>query len=170
MVSGITVGNVNLAAQHSQSHDAAGIKFYNTNDVTVKDSYFAKINAFNIWNDTSNATAIVGNMVLDAGDSFKTPSFKQDTNIAGIYNEKSSNSIVKNNRVTSVDNVFAFVATEFSTETMTLEGNNFSSFAVNTRDYWVNEWVEKLIAVTEDPDEANFDLLANDYHAQANIG
>jgi hypothetical protein len=170
IISGITVGNVNLAAQHSQSHDAAGIKFFNTNDVIVEDSYFAKINAFNIWNDTTNATTIVDNLIVNVGDSFKVPSFNQNVNIAGIYNEKSSNSTVKNNRVTSVDNFFAFVATEFSTETMTLEGNNFSSLAVNTRDYWVNEWAEKLIAVTEDPDEANFDLFANDYYAQANIG
>ena len=170
MVSGITVEKVNLAAQHAQSHDAAGIKFFNTNDITVKNSYFAKINAFGIWNDTTNATAIVGNVIKNAGDSFKAPSFNKYVDIAGIYNEKSSNSIVKNNKATAVDDFKAFQATEFSTETMTLEGNNFSSMAVNTQDYWVNESAEKLIAVTEDPDEANFDLFANDYYAQANIG
>ena len=53
---------------------------------------------------------------------------------------------------------------------MTMEGNDFSSSEINTQDYWVNESAEKLIATTEDPAEANFNLFADEYFAQANIG
>ena len=169
IISGISVQNVNLAAQHAQSHDAAGIKFFNTNDVTIKGSYFSHINANNIWNDTTNGTLIKGNTIVNAGEDFLAPSFNKNVGMTGIYNEKSSNSIVKNNKATSVGNFIAFKATEFTTETMTLENNNFSSSEINTRDYWVNEEAEKLIALTENPDEANFGLFADEYFAQANI-
>lgn len=170
MISGLSVQNVNLDAQHAQSFDAAGIKFYNNNNVTVKDSYFSNINAMSIWSDTNNATTIEGNVVENVGSDFLAPSFNTNVEIAGIYNEKSSNSVIKYNDVTALDGFMAFNATEFSTESMTLEGNNFSSMAVNTQDYWVNESVEKLIATTEDPDAANFDMFADEYFAQANIG
>ncbi len=169
IISGISVRNVNLAAQHAQSHDAAGIKFFNTNDVIIKDSYFSDINANNIWNDTTNGTLIKGNTIVNAGEDFLAPSFNKNVGMVGIYNEKSSNSIVKNNKATSVGNFVAFKATEFTTETMTLKNNDFSSFEINTRDYWVNEKAEKLIALTENPDEANFGLFADEYFAQANI-
>lgn len=170
MVSGLSVQNVNLDAQHAQSFDAAGIKFFNTNNVVVKDSYFSDINAMSIWNDTTNGTTIEGNVVENVGSDFLAPSFNTNVTISGIYNEKSSNSVVKYNDVTAIDGFNAFNATEFSTESMTLEGNNFSSMAVNTQDYWVNESAEKLIATTEDPDAATFDLFADEYFAQANIG
>ncbi|MGF1589807.1 MAG: hypothetical protein ACFCU7_11290 [Pleurocapsa sp.] len=170
IISGLSVKNINLEAQHSQSHDAAGIKFFNTNDVTVKDSYLSKINAYHIWNDTTNGTVIDNNVVEDVGTNFLIPDFNRNVNISGIYNEKSPNSIIKNNNITSVDRFLALNATEFSTETAILEGNNFSSFELNTRDYWVNESVEKLIALTENPDAANFSLFADEYYAQANIG
>ena len=169
IIGGISVQNINLAAQHSQSHDAAGIKFFNTNDVIIRNSYFSDINANNIWNDTTNGTLIKGNRIVNAGEDFLAPSFNKNVGMVGIYNEKSSNSIVKNNNATSVGKFVAFNATEFTTETMTLENNNFSSFEINTRDYWVNEAAEKLIALTENPDEANFGLFADEYFAQANI-
>ncbi len=169
IISGISVRNVNLAAQHVQSHDAAGIKFFNTNDVVIRDSYFSDINANNIWNDTTNGTLIKGNTIVNAGEDFLAPSFNKNVGMVGIYNEKSANSIVKNNKATSVGNFVAFNATEFTTETMTLKNNDFSSFEINTQDYWVNEEAEKLIALTENPDEANFGLFADEYFAQANI-
>lgn len=170
LISDITVENVNLAAQHSQSFDAAGIKFFNTNEIIVRDGSFSDNNAINIWNDTTNATTIQGNVITNVGEYFLAPDFDSNVNITGIYNEKSSNSIIKNNEATAVGEFLAFNATEFSTETMTLIDNNFSSFAVNTQDYWVNEEVEKLIATTEDPDAADFSLFADEYFAQANIG
>lgn len=170
LISGLTVKKVNLAGQHSQSFDAAGIKFYNTNDVIVRDSYFSEMNAIHIWNDTTNATIIDNNVVERVGEDFLAPSFDDNVNITGIYNEKSSNAVIKNNRGTSIDGFLAFNATEFSTETMTLENNDFSSMQINTRDYWVNEPVEKLIATTEDPDAANFSMFADEYFAQAEIG
>lgn len=169
IISGISVKNVNLAAKHSQSHDAAGIKFFNTNDVTIKGSYFSDINANNIWNDTTNGTLIKGNTIVNAGEDFLAPSFNKNVGMVGIYNEKSSNSIVKNNKANSVGNFVAFKATTFTTETMILENNHFSSSEINTQDYWVNEEAEKRIALTENPDEANFDLFADEYFAQANI-
>ena len=64
----------------------------------------------------------------------------------------------------------AFRATEFSTETMTLKGNDFSNFQLGTTDYWANESAEKLVAITKDPDAAGFDLFADEYLGEANIG
>ncbi|MEM8676687.1 MAG: right-handed parallel beta-helix repeat-containing protein [Cyanobacteria bacterium P01_G01_bin.67] len=170
VVSGLTVQNINLAAQHAQSFDAAGVKLFNTNDVIVQDSYFSDINAFNIWNDTTNATTIAGNVMENVGEDFLKPQFNTNVDIAGIYNEKSPNSIIKNNRNTAVGDFPGLDATEFSTQTMTLENNNFSSLEVNTPDFWVNESVEKLIAITEDPTEADFSLFEDEFFAQANIG
>lgn len=170
VVSNLTVQNINLAAQHTQSFDAAGIKFYNTNDVTVKDNNLSRINAYNIWNDTNNGTIIENNVINNVGDVFLKPDFNQNVNIAGIYDEKSSNSIVRGNNVTTVGNFLGFNATAFTTETLVLENNNFSSFELNTPDFWVNEELEKLIATTENPDEANFSLIADEYFAQTNIG
>lgn len=169
-ISGLTVQNVNLQAQHSQSHDAAGVKFYNTNDAIIENSYFWDINAINIWNDTTNGTIIRDNVSENVGEDFLKPDFNDNVNITGIYNEKSSNSLIKNNQVTSIDGFSSLRATEFSTETMTLEDNDFSFYELGTQDYWVNEEAEKLIATTEDPDEANFSLFANEYYEQANIG
>jgi hypothetical protein len=57
----------------------------------------------------------------------------------------------------------AFNATEFSTETLSLGENNFSSQELGTADYYVDEQAENLIATTENPTEANFDLIAADY-------
>ena len=169
-ISNITVQNVNLEAEHAQSHDAAGVKFFNTNNVAIEDSSFSSINANNIWNDTTNSTTIVGNVIEDVGDEFLVPDFNNNVDITGIYNEKSSNSIVRNNDATAVDEFTAFRATEFTTETMTIENNNFSSSELGSQDYWVNESIEKLIATTENPDEANFSLFAEEYYEQANIG
>jgi len=169
-ISGLTVQNINLAAQHSQSFDAAGIKFFNTNQVTVSNSNFSNNNAIDIWNDTTNATTINDNLITNVGQNFLSPDFDSNTSVTGIYNEKSSNAIIQNNEITSVGRFIAFNATAFSTETMTLIDNNFSSFAVNTQDYWVNEPIEKLIAVTEDPGAADFSLFEDEYFAQANIG
>ncbi|MEM6613168.1 MAG: right-handed parallel beta-helix repeat-containing protein [Cyanobacteria bacterium P01_C01_bin.72] len=169
-VSGLTVQNVNLAAQHAQSFDAAGIKFFNTNDVVVQDSYFADINAFSIWNDTTIATTISGNVIENVGEDFLRPVFNTNVEIAGIYNEKSANAVIKNNQSTAVSGFVGLNATEFSTETMILENNNFSSIEFNTQDYWVNESAETLIAITENPLEADFSLINDAFFAQANIG
>ena len=169
-VSGLTVQNVNLAAQHAQSFDAAGIKFFNTNDVIVQDSYFSDINAFSIWNDTTIDTTISGNVIENVGEDFLKPVFNTNVEIAGIYNEKSADAVIKNNQNTAVNGFVGLNATEFSTETMILENNNFSSIELNTQDYWVNESAETLIAITENPLEADFGLINDAYFAQANIG
>ena len=168
-VSNLTIQNINLAAKHAQTYDVAGLKLFNTNDVVIKDIYSSEVNAFNIWNDTTNNTKIIGNINENVGNVFAKPEFNQNVYIAGIYNEKSSNSIVRDNIVTAVDGFLGFKATEFSTKTMTLENNDFSSSETNTPDFWVNEEAEKLIATTKDPNEANFDLISEEYYAQANI-
>ncbi|NJO96021.1 MAG: hypothetical protein HC764_08290 [Pleurocapsa sp. CRU_1_2] len=104
------------------------------------------------------------------GSDFLAPSFNTNVNIAGIYNEKSSNSIVRYNQGTAVGDFSAFNATEFSTQTMTFEDNNsFSKMEFGTQDYWVNQEAEIAIATTENPDEANFSLFAAEYYAQAVI-
>lgn len=169
-VSSLFVQNINLAAEHAQSFDAAGIKFFNTNDVLVRDFYLSNINASNIWNDTTNGTIIEANRIENLGDAFARPEFNQNVDISGIYNEKSSNSTVTGNSVMTIGDFIAFNATAFTTESLTLENNDFSSIALNTTDFWVNEEIERLIATTEDPDAANFDLFADEFFAQANIG
>ncbi len=170
IVQGVNIQNVNLAAQHAQSFDAGGIKLFNTNDIIIKDNNVRDVNGFMIWNDTTNATVIEGNVVLNAGEDFQAPDFNNNVYMAGIYNEKSSNAVVRGNKATSEEYFFAFRATGFSTETMTLGENDFTDFELNTTDYWVNEEAEKLIALTEDPDEANFDLIYEAFFAQANVG
>jgi len=109
-------------------------------------------------------------LITNVGQNFLSPDFDSNTSVTGIYNEKSSNAIIQNNEITSVGRFIAFNATAFSTETMTLIDNNFSSFAVNTQDYWVNESIEKRIAITENPLDADFSLFEDEYFAQANIG
>lgn len=168
-VSGVTVDGVNLAAQHAQNHDAAGVKLFNTTNVTLKDSNFSNINANSIWNDTTTGTTIENNTVQDVGTDFLAPSFNSEVEINGIYDEKSPNSSVNNNNVSAANGFSAFNATEFTTETLSLGNNNFSSQELGTTDYYVNEEAEKLVATTEDPTAANFDLFAADYNSQAII-
>jgi hypothetical protein len=163
-VSGVTVDGINLAAQHTQNHDAAGIKLYNTTDVAIKDSNFSNFNAHAVWNDTSTGTVIENNTIQDVGSDFIAPGFNTGVgDINGIYEEKSANSKVNNNNVTATEEFLAFNATEFSTETLSLGENNFSSQELGTADYYVDEQAENLIATTENPTEANFDLIAADY-------
>ena len=170
VISDISVQNVNLAAEHAQSHDVAGVKFFNTNDITLKDSYFSDINGNYIWNDTANLTTVKNNTLENVGEDFLAPAFNQYVDISGISNEKSSNAIIEDNKATSIGHFLGLKATEFSTETMTFGNNDFDSYELGTTDYWVNEEAEKLVALTEDPDSANYSLFAQEYIAQANIG
>ena len=170
LISGLSIEDVNLEAQHAQSHDAAGVKLFNTNDIAVKDSYFSDINAVHIWNDTNNNATIANNVIENVGEDFLAPAFNQHVDVFGIYDEKSANSVIKDNEVTAVDEFTAFRVTEFSSETLTLEDNDFSSQQLGTTDYWVNEAAEKLIALTVDPDKADFSLIAEEYLTYANIG
>ncbi|MGL5832414.1 MAG: right-handed parallel beta-helix repeat-containing protein [Waterburya sp.] len=171
LIEGVTLKDINIDANHAQSYDAGGIKLFNTNDVTVKDNKMSKINAFNIWDDLTSNTVLDGNEITGAGDSFKAPDFNGNVSVAGIYVEKTYNTFADNNKVTSVDDrrpnagVFlAFDSTEFSSESLVLgENNDFSSQKLDTTDYWANESAEKRIATTEDPLEANFSLVADDY-------
>lgn len=169
-ISGLNVQNVNLAAEHAQSHDAAGIKTYNTNNVAIVNNTFSDINAFNIWNDTANASKIEGNTMQGVGEDFLAPGFNTNVSIAGIYDEKSSNSTVKYNSGNSVDRFLVFDATEFSSQSLDFGDNNFSAYELGTQDYWVNEEAEKLIATTEDYSSANFSDVSDAYYSQANIG
>ncbi len=170
IIRNLSIQNVNLAAEHAQSHDAAGIKLFNTNDITVSKNYFSDINAINIWNDTTNLTTIENNVIENVGEDFLAPAFNNQVDIFGIYNEKSSNSLVQGNEATTVGRFLGLRATEFTTETMTIEDNTLDRFELGTTDYWVNESAEKLIALTENPDQADFSLIAEEYLAQANIG
>ena len=170
LVSNVTVEDVNLDAQHVQSHDAAGIKFYNTDNVTVSNSYLNGINANHIWNDTTSGTTIEGNRIDNVGSDFLAPGFNDNVEISGIYNEKSYNSSVRNNTVTANDGFSAFNATEFTTQTMDLGNNNFSSSNTGTTDYWTNQSAETQIATTPNPADANFNSFSDQYYSQANIG
>jgi Right handed beta helix region len=164
IVSGITLEDINLDAEHAQSFDAAGIKLFNTNDVTVSDNKLSGINAFHIWNDITSNTTIDGNEISRVGEDFLAPEYNKNVWLAGIYNEKSYKSIVDNNIVTSAKGFFAFDATEFTTKTMKLGDNNdFSSMQINTKDYWANEKQETRVAITEDPDVADFSLFKDDF-------
>jgi hypothetical protein len=171
IVSGITLEDINLDAEHSQSFDAAGIKLFNTNDVTVSDNKLSGINAFNIWNDLTSNTTIDGNEIRGVGEDFLAPDYNKYVGVAGIYNEKSYKSVVDNNIVTSTKDFLAFDATEFTTKTMKLGDNNdFSSMELNSTDYWANEKLETRVAMTEDPDAANFSLFEDDFYSGGTFG
>jgi hypothetical protein len=171
IVSGITLEDINLDAEHSQSFDAAGIKLFNTNDVTVSDNKLSGINAFNIWNDITSNTTIDGNEIRGVGEDFLAPDYNKYVGLAGIYNEKSYKSIVDNNIVTSTKDFLAFDATEFTTKTMKLGDNNdFSSMKLNSTDYWANEKLETRVAITEDPDAADFSLFEDDFYNGGTFG
>ncbi|NJO96291.1 MAG: hypothetical protein HC764_09915 [Pleurocapsa sp. CRU_1_2] len=171
IISGITLEDINLDAEHSQSYDAGGIKLFNTNAVTVSDNKLSSINAFNIWNDITSNTTIDGNEIRGVGEDFLAPEYNKNVGVAGIYNEKSYKSIVDNNIVTSTKDFLAFDATEFTTKTMKLGDNNdFSSIELNSTDYWANEKLETLVAITEDPDAANFSLFEDDFYNGGTFG
>ena len=171
IISGITLEDINLDAEHSQSYDAGGIKLFNTNDVTISDNKLSGINAFNIWNDLSSNTTIDGNEIRGVGKDFLAPDYNKYVGLAGIYNEKSYKSIVDNNIVTSTKDFLAFDSTEFTTKTMKLGDNNeFSSMRLDTTDYWANEKLEKQVAITEDPDAANFSLFEDDFYSGGTFG
>ena len=163
VISGLTIEDINLEAEHAQSLNAGGIKLFNTNEVTVRNNNLSNINAFYIWNDLTNSTIIEDNYLTGVGEDFLAPDFNNMVTVSGIYNEKSYESVVRNNYAESVDPFLAFDATEFSTETMILENNFFSSIELNSTDFWANEELEKIVAITEDPKEANFDLFADSF-------
>ncbi len=170
-ITGLSVHDVNLGANHAQSHDAAGVKFYNTNNATIANSYFSNINANNFWSDTSKGTKIEGNVIENVGSAYLEPGFNDNIEIYGIYGEKSPGLVVSGNSVSSVSDEFlAFNATEFTNESLSLGDNDFSSIELGTTDYWTNEEAERLIANTENPDEASFSLFSEQYYAEANIG
>jgi len=168
-ISGLRVEGINLAAQHSQSHDAAGIKLFNTNNIVVRDNYLSNINANHIWNDTTNKTTIRNNTIENIGSAFKKPSFDYNTDISGIYNEKSANSAVKHNYTSSIKDFAGYNGTKFTTESAYLEDNDFSIMEINTVDYWTNEAAEIKIATTEDPAAADFSLISEPYLASVII-
>ncbi|PSB12803.1 hypothetical protein C7B62_00120 [Pleurocapsa sp. CCALA 161] len=171
IVSGLTLEDINLDAEHSQSFDAAGIKLFNTNAVTVSDNKISYVNAFNIWNDLTSNTTIDGNEIRGVGEDFLAPDYNKNVGVAGIYNEKSYKSIVDNNIVTSTKDFLAFDATEFTTRTMELGDNNdFSSMEINSTDYWANEKLETLVAITEDPAAADFSLFEDDFYTGGTFG
>ena len=168
-VDGLTIEDVNLAGENAQSYDAAGIKTFNTNDILISDNELSGINAIGIWNDITTGTTIEGNVITGVGEDFLKPDFNPNVDIFGIYNEKSHKAVIRNNEVTATDDFLAFQATEFSTQTMVLENNDFSSQEINTTDYWTNEKAEIYVAVTEDPRAGGFELFEESFFAQANI-
>lgn len=178
LIEGLTIKDINLDANHAQSYDAGGIKLFNTNDVTVKDNELSKINAFYIWDDLTSNTVLDGNKLTGVGDSFEAPDFNGNVTVAGMYIEKTYKTSVDNNQITSVDDrrpdagtFLAFDATEFSTETLDLgENNDFTNQSLNTTDYWAAEEAEKLIATTEEPLDANFDLFSDEFYSGSSFG
>ena len=170
IVSGLTIEDINLDAQNAQSYDAAGIKTFNTDGITISDNELTGINAIGIWNDLARDTTIEDNVVTGVGEDFKRPDFNPNVDIFGIHNEKSYISEIRNNTVTATDDFLAFKSTEFSTETMTLGSNDFSSQELQGTDFWVNKNGEILVAVIADPREADFGLFADEFLADANIG
>jgi hypothetical protein len=171
-VSGVTLKDINLAAEHSQSFDAGGIKLFNTNEITISDNKLSHVNAFAIWDDITSNTTIDGNEITGVGDDFLAPEYNSFVRVAGIYCEKTYQSTVDNNKVTvSNDDFFGFDATEFSMETIVLGDNNeFASTDIGSEDFWANEEIEKQVAITEDPDAANFSLFEDDYYSSDTFG
>jgi hypothetical protein len=164
-VSGVTVDSVNLAAEHPQNHDAGGVKFFNTTDVALRGSSFSNINAHFIWNDTTHGTTIENNTAQGVGSDFIGHGSDTGLPIYGIYNEKSEDSYISNNNITAIDGFTAFNSTEFSTQTQSLSTNEFSSQETGSTDYYANEQAEILVATTEDPSQAGFELFAAEYNS-----
>jgi hypothetical protein len=173
-VDGNTLSNINLAAEHSQSVDAGGIKLFNTNDINITDNKLSGVNAFNIWDDITRDTVIDGNTITGVGEDFLAPEYNSFVRVAGIYVEKTYQTTVDNNKVTiGNDDFFAFDATEFSTETMILGDNNeFPSTDIGSTDFWADGIgdLEKKVAMTEDPDAANFSLFADVFYNGGTYG
>jgi hypothetical protein len=167
-VSGVTVDGVNLAAQHPQNHDAAGVKFFNTTDVALKDSTFTNINAHHMWNDTTHGTTIENNTAQGVGSDYigHGSGTSMGLPIYGIYNEKSEDSYISNNNITAMDGFTAFNSTEFSTQTQSLTTNEFSNQELGSTDYYVNESAEIAVATNEDPAGADYSLFAAEYESQ----
>ncbi len=171
-VSGVTLEDINLDAEHSQSFDAGGIKLFNTNEITISNNKLSHVNAFIIWDDITSNTTIDGNEITGVGDDFLAPEYNSFVRVAGMYIEKTHNTTVDNNKVTvSNGDFFAFDATEFSMETLVLGDNNeFASTDIGSEDFWANEEIEKKVAITEDPDAANFSLFEKDYYSSDTFG
>lgn len=169
IVSGNSLRDINLAAKHAQSHDAGGIKLFNTNEVAVTDNELSDINAFFIWNDITNSTTLENNNLTGVGEDFLAPDYNPNVTVSGIYNEKSYESIVRGNTANAVGRFLAFDATEFTTETMVLENNSFSNMELNSTDHWANEAAEKRVAITEDPAQAGLELFVDDLLARMSV-
>jgi parallel beta-helix repeat protein len=170
-VSGVTIENVNLGAEHAQNHDAGGIKLFNTSGITVSDNNLSGINAIGIWDDTTTGTTIENNTIPDVGADYLAPGFNTEVgDINGISTEKSYNSRVNNNSITAVDGHIAYDATESSIETLDLGENSFSSQQLGSTDYYANKDAEILVAQTEDSSAADFSTFSDDYYGQAIIG
>ena len=170
-VSGLTIENVNLAAEHAQNHDAGGIKLFNTSGITVSDNNLSGINAIGIWDDTTTGTTIENNTVQDVGADFLAPGFNTEVgDINGISTEKSYNSRVNNNSITAVDGHIAYDATESSIETLDLGENDFSSQQLGSIDYYADKDAEILVATTEDASAADFSTFSQAYYDNAITG
>jgi nitrous oxidase accessory protein NosD len=173
-IDGNTLSNINLDAEHSQSVDAGGIKLFNTDDINITNNKLSGVNAFNIWDDITRDTTIDGNEITGVGEDFLAPEYNSFVRVAGIYVEKTYQTTVDNNKVTvGNDDFYAFDATEFSTETMVLgENNEFPSTDIGSTDFWADGIgdLEKKVAMTEDPDAANFSLFADDFYNGGTYG
>jgi hypothetical protein len=161
VISDVSVENVNLADQHARNHDVAGVKFYNTTDSVIQNSYFSNIHGNALWPDTTTGTILTNNTVEGV---------KIGEDISGVYNEKSPNSRVSGNTVTGVDGHVGLDATELTTETLDLGENNFSNQLLGSTDYFVDPAAETMIANEADPSKANFDLISAAYSQGSVMG
>ena len=115
--------------------------------------------------DTTHGTTIENNTAQGVGSDFIGHGSDTGLPIYGIYNEKSEDSYVSNNNITAIDGFTAFNSTEFSTQTQSLSTNEFSSQETGSTDYYANEQAEILVATTEDPSQAGFELFAAEYNS-----
>jgi Right handed beta helix region len=170
-VSGLTIENVNLAAEHAQNHDAGGIKPFNTSGVTISNNNLSRINGIGIWDDTTTGTTIENNTIPDVGADYLAPGFNTEVgDINGISTEKSYNSRVNNNSITAVDGHIAYDATESSIETLDLGENDFSNQQLGSKDYYADKDAEILVATTEDASAADFSTFSQAYYDTAITG
>lgn len=149
LVDGNRISNVNRDGLHSQSHDAGGIKLFDTTDVTVSNNELFDINAQNIWADTVNLTTITGNEVEIAEDVFNPFNDLVGNGVMGIYNEKSWNAVISGNSVkTETEGDFAIRSTEANYDSLSEFDNLFvgpTDFKSET--YWADEAVERDVAL-----------------------
>ena len=146
LIDGNSLSNINLDAQHSQAHDAGGIKLFDTAGVTISNNDFDRVNAHNLWLDTVNETEVSGNSINIDDDLFQAGSEQSGLGLMGIYNEKSYNADITNNSISALgENDFAIRSTADNFSSLTESANDFDgNVDFQSETYWAGQSADQI--------------------------